>query len=127
MLPPAHRARFRCSSRAPATLAGVSAMITKHEIKLLLACVRPGTDQTAIPLIRSLLEPEIDWLYLIGLAERNGLLPLLSWRLDSACPEAVPEPLMEQLRQYFYANGLRDRYLRAELLDLLDRFADTDM
>jgi len=72
--------------------------------------------------IRSLAEEEIDWAYLVELALRNGVTPLLYRSLAATCADAVPAAVLSRLGDRFRANTIRSLLMTAELLTLLDVF-----
>ena len=98
------------------------APVDTPEAELLLCCARISEESERAAQIRSLLRKEIDWPYLLTTALRHGMMPLLYWHLDSACPEAVPKAAMDRLRERFHDNTRRNLFLTGELLRLLDLF-----
>jgi len=70
-----------------------------------------------------LLHEEIDWTYLIRIAGAHGMLPLVYWNLNAACPDAIATANLAQLRDHFCANAARNLFLADELLHLLDLLA----
>ena len=100
----------------------IPAASARPEIELLLCCARTCMDAAGSERIRALLRSEIDWAYLIRLAGPHGMLPLLYWSLNKTCPEAVPEPIMDQLRDHFYHNAGHNLFLTDELLNLIRLF-----
>lgn len=96
--------------------------ISRPEAELLLCCTRTvGTPETDARL-GALIREGIDWEYLLRTARRHGVAPLLYRRLESACPEAVPEDVIGSLRDHFRANSARNLLLTGELLRLLEAF-----
>ncbi len=75
----------------------------------------------------TLLQGGIDWDYLLQTARRHGMIPLLFWHLDNACPEAVPEAYMTELRRHFRSNSLKNLLLTGELLKLYELFEQNDI
>jgi hypothetical protein len=47
-------------------------------------------------------------------------LPLLFWQLDACCPDLVPAPTLQILREYFQQNTARNVLLTGELLSFLN-------
>lgn len=92
----------------------------RPEIELLLHCARPDGATGAADRIRTLLQGNVDWEYLLRTASSQRVTPLLYRKLESICPEAVPEDVLGRLRDYFHANHLRNLFLTGELLKLLD-------
>jgi hypothetical protein len=72
--------------------------------------------------LRVLLQRDLDWDYLLGLASRHGVLPLLYRHLNTICPEAVPKATIDELRTRFRVNAQHNLFLTAELLKLLHLF-----
>ncbi len=69
-----------------------------------------------------LLGKDIDWPYLIRTAMGHGLIPLLYKNLKDTYPDAVPEGIMNQIRNYFLINASHNLLLNEELLRLLGLF-----
>jgi hypothetical protein len=69
-----------------------------------------------------LVQEEINWTYLTQMALRQGVMPLLYFNLNTTCPEAVPQTVLEQLRNHFQSNALNSLFLASELLKLLHLF-----
>jgi hypothetical protein len=63
---------------------------------------------------------ESDWTAVVDLAALHGVLPLLYERLTTgACPPAVPERVLQQLRDGFLMNGAKNALLFKELAQVL--------
>ena len=92
------------------------------EHELLLFCARTSRTLETSVRIEALLEEKIDWEYLLPTAHVHGMVPLLYWHLDAACPEGVPEDALDSLRAHFRANSLQNLYLAGELVRLLKVF-----
>ena len=92
------------------------------EIPLLLSCSRPKIDFKDADRIKELCQNNIDWNYLLRLAGRHALMPILFHHLNSICPEAVPGPILSRLKNHFNANLGYNRFLTGELLKLLSLF-----
>lgn len=96
---------------------------TDHpENELLLCCASVSTDSERAARIGALLREEMDWSHLLALARPHGMTPLLYWHLDANDTDAVPEAVMEELRERFHDNMRRNLGLTAELLRLLGIF-----
>lgn len=94
----------------------------RPEVELLLCCARTCIDSERAERIKTLLQENIDWDYLIRTARSHGVMPLLYSSLNGTCPEAVPNAYSAQLRDYFYTNARRNLFLTGELLKLLNLF-----
>lgn len=95
---------------------------TRPEILLLLSCCRSAADSKQAHRIKELSQNNIDWNYLLKIAGRHGLMPILSHHLNTTCPEVVPNPILSKLKNHLNANLGYNRFLTAELLKLLSLF-----
>ncbi len=95
---------------------------TRPEIELLLCCARTHIDPATAKRIKTLLQTDIDWTYLLRTARRHGVMPLLYWSLHTTYPETVPQATLAQLRDHFQTNTRRNIFLTKELLRLLNLF-----
>jgi hypothetical protein len=76
-------------------------------------------DAASAERVRVLLKEDIDWSALIRAALRHGVMPLVYRSLHTTCPEAVPQTILAQLREHFYANAGHNAFLTKALLKLL--------
>jgi hypothetical protein len=90
--------------------------------ELLLCCARVRFDEGARGRVRRLVSEGIEWEDLAARARRQGMLPLLCWRLEDGCAEQVPPAVRERLRRYFRANAARNLRRTRQLLDVVDAF-----
>ncbi len=95
----------------------------RPEDGLLIHSVGACRDRQETEVILSLLQGEVDWSYLLQIANHHGVTPLLYKRLNTTCPNAIPEPTLNQLRDYFRDNAVRNLFLTHELLRLLQLLA----
>ena len=86
------------------------------EIELLLRCARTCVDAKTAARVKVLLRQDIDLAYLMRIARRHGLLPLVYWNLHKDYP--VPEAVLDQLRGYFRTNTIRNIILTEELIEI---------
>jgi hypothetical protein len=87
---------------------------------LLLACSRTTPDSAAVRRIRELLGAQLDWEYLIGLARRHRVTPLVYWNLHTICAEDVPPAAMQLFRETYRSSAQKNLLLAAELLKILN-------
>lgn len=92
------------------------------EDELIVCCDRTHLNQEEILRIQSLVQKNIDWKYLIKMAQHHGVMPLLYKSLSIACPKAVPAMVMETLQKNYQANGQRNLFMAGELIKLLHLF-----
>jgi hypothetical protein len=96
--------------------------IAHPEIELLLCCSRTQLTPEIQDKIKVLVEQEIDWKYLMTLAARHGLMPLLFNGLNTTCPTAIPTEILAGLRSIFQKVAHRNLFLTAQLLKILKIF-----
>ncbi len=88
------------------------------EQELLLTVSRPdigGSNQQ----IERLLSKDLDWDYLLAMADRHGVIPLLYGRLNSGCAE-IPAHIMARLKDQILKISKTNLALTGELLKFLD-------
>lgn len=89
--------------------------------RLLLECAKEPSNPEAI---RELVRDGVDYRALLRQAGVHGLSPLVYWRLNESCAEAVPEAPLQSLREAFRASARRVLLLTAELFRLLEAFRE---
>jgi hypothetical protein len=89
----------------------------RREDELLVCLVRPALDAARV---RQLVQTELDWDYLVAMADRHSLIPWLYFRLNSIGPEAVPAEPLSRLRSRNQENTRQSLSLTGELLNLLE-------
>jgi hypothetical protein len=89
------------------------------EFELLLCCARTSLTQQQAERIETLLQQSIDWQFVIELAVAHGVMPLLAKSLNTVCPEAIPNEVLQQLRIYCYQLTLKNLSLTGELCKLI--------
>jgi hypothetical protein len=94
---------------------------------VLLLCSRKDRNPAEAEHLNGLLGEDLDWNYLLQMARRHGVRPLLFWHLDAAHSGVVPKSVWEQLRDYFNTNVRRNLFLTGELLRVLRAFEAQDI
>ena len=94
------------------------------EAEILLLCARTKMDSERTIMLKTLAQKKINWDYLISIAQKNKLLPLLYWHLNSLCPDAVPEIFLNSIKRYFQNNSRSNLYLTKELCRVLNLFEE---
>jgi Uncharacterised nucleotidyltransferase len=94
------------------------------EIDVLLCCARIHTAPSTAERIRSLIQQNFNWDYLIALAKFHKVVPLLYQNLNCLCPELVPEKTLKQLKTIVHANTYRNLFLTQKLLFILKLFEE---
>jgi Uncharacterised nucleotidyltransferase len=94
----------------------------RPEAQLLLSCARAQMDADTAARVRTLLQGDFDWPYVLRTARLHGMEPLVYWHLQAIDSTAVPQAFLQPLRTHFYQNATRNLFLTRELLTLLHRF-----
>jgi hypothetical protein len=100
---------------------------SRPENEILLCCARTVMDEKRSELLKALIQKSIDWTYLVELAQRHGLMPLLYKNISIFCPEEVPPEILEGLKNQFEANEQRNIFLTGELIKLLYVLESSDV
>jgi len=99
-----------------------NSLLARPEIKLLLCCGTTHISNEKSEQIKSLMQTDLDWPYLLETASRNGLIPLLYRNLGKPGTDAVPPSVVERLRNHFYLNARHNALLTEELNRLVSVF-----
>jgi hypothetical protein len=92
----------------------------RPEMQLILYCARTDVDDDNANQIRTLIQrTDIDWQEAIGNAYKHGFMPLLYTNLNAITQELIPEDVLNQLRNLFYANAQHNLLLTGELVKIL--------
>lgn len=79
-------------------------------------------DTEAAARLRARCGEGIDWGYLLSMAARHGVTPLVYCHLQDLCPEVVPTSWLTLLRERFHRNAQRNLWLASELVQILAAF-----
>ncbi|MCI0528606.1 MAG: nucleotidyltransferase family protein [Nitrospira sp.] len=99
----------------------------RPEIELLLCCARTRINSKTTARIKTLLQEDLNWDYLLRIALQRSMMPLLYWNLNATYRGDVPKNTLAQLRAYFQANARHNLFLTRELLKLLKLFETHDI
>ena len=94
-------------------------LINRTEDELLLCCSRVHSDSNNTSRIKSLLQGELDWRYLVNAASRHAIIPFLYRHLNAVGSAAVPQDVLETLRTLVHQNAIRNLLMTSELLKIL--------
>jgi len=89
---------------------------SRPEVELLLSCARLELSNGQRERIGQLLADKLDWTYLLALAERHGLRPLLFRHLDATGPNSLPRSVQIKL---WTAHEQRAQYNRTMAIELV--------
>ena len=88
---------------------------SRPEHELLLLCTRSRSDLRIAGRITCLAEQQLDWDYLLGLAYRHCVFPLLHEQLQTHALTATPAEIRQNLRKRFHENAAHSLLLAGEL------------
>lgn len=99
-------------------------MVGKYDLKpedqLLLACSLTRISEENIKRIKKLTNLDLDWDYLIDMAYKHRLSPLLYWHLNEISPELIPPDLKRTLKEDFHRNVRKNLMMFKELMEVLN-------
>jgi hypothetical protein len=95
-----------------------------REKHLLICCARTRVSAEVAEKIRELAAQPLDWDYLLYEAEENSITPLLAKHLAEFAPDAAPSAANERLKKTCRANTVRNLYLTADLIRVLELFRE---
>ena len=101
--------------------------LARPEMALLLCCAQTVTTDETAARIRDLVATELDWEYVVSLANNHQVVPLLYHNLNMYAADVVPTPVMALLRKWFDQNSYQTLLLVGELLRLLELFKTHDI
>lgn len=99
----------------------------RNEHALLLLCARVNPDAPARAGIARLAREKIDWQYLVGAAQRHGVVPLLCRNLNAICPGAVPPDILSTLSATCLNIAQKNLLLARELIEILNLLSTNDI
>src|SRR5580765_3207101 len=84
------------------------------------ACCKDGGEAKQI--VADLLSSPIEWKTVLDLADRHGVLPLLTQQVSDAL-QRVPSDVISSLRQSYQTNVHKALFLSRELIRILDKLS----
>jgi Uncharacterised nucleotidyltransferase len=96
----------------------------RPENELLVCLASPSLGGGQAERVRELLGAGIEWQYLLVMAHRHSVVPLLHHYLNSIAPEAVPAPILSRLRSRNDENTRQSLLLIGELHKLMERLKE---
>src|SRR3984957_4836309 len=98
--------------------------VSTREKQLLICCARTRVSPEVAEKIRELAAQPLDWHYLLYEAEENSITPLVAKHLTEFAPDAAPPATNERLKKTCRANTVRNLYLTADLIRVLELFRE---
>jgi hypothetical protein len=97
----------------------------RREHELLLCCARTEVSPAFAARIRELAAlNDLDWHYLIQLARRHAVIPLLYLQLTREGADFIPSSVLTKLKLHYQENAARNVILTAELSRLIQLFSN---
>ena len=95
-----------------------------RENELLLCCARTEASPELVARIGELAGSDVDWNYLLLLARRHAIIPLLYRQLERHASELVPSAYLAKLKVQYQENAARNIVLTDELCRLIALFSE---
>lgn len=90
-----------------------------REIEILLCCTRAKMEPSHVRRLTELLDDRLDWSYLMRMAGKHSVRPLLYRHLSKYCPGKVPVSILGALREQYQGNLQRNLRFTHELCGVL--------
>ena len=95
-------------------------LIARLEDQILICVARRSLDVVATANLRQLLRRDLDWNYLLLMAERHRVVASLYYHLVAECPEAIPSKASSRLEKLNQENTRSNLLLTGELLKVIE-------
>jgi len=99
----------------------------RPEIYLILYCVRINLTQKEKKQIEILLEKELNWEYVINVANQHRVLPLIYMNLVENFKNDIPIVIFDRLRYWYHTNTIQNKLISRELSRLQEYFLDANI
>jgi Uncharacterised nucleotidyltransferase len=96
--------------------------VVRPENQILICVARRSLDDGVTEKLRELLRPGLDWEYLVQIADRHCLIPLLYVHLSDVSTSSVPQTVMSELRSAYHESTRSNLLLTGELIKVLECF-----
>lgn len=96
--------------------------LQRKEVQLLLCCARTSINAATAETIENFCYDDLNWTWLLLLAAQHDVSCLIYQTLQHTCPDVIPAPVIDQLRQDFQTCTLNNLFFTQELLKLLELF-----
>ncbi|SRR6266436_2818564 len=90
------------------------------EDQILTCIARRSLDDGGAVKLRQLVQSDLDWEYLLRMADRHCLIPLLNFHLTALAPSPVPQRVMSRLGDKNHENTQSSLFLTGELIKILE-------
>lgn len=93
---------------------------TRAEVELLVCCARTQLRPEQVDRIHQLLNVELDWQFLVSLAMRHRVLPLLFHHLKQIAPNKIPPPFLADFQDFSSRHMFQNLSRLVEVARLID-------
>ena len=100
---------------------------TRPEIRLLFACLRTESNARTKKHIEELLREDIDWTFLIEIADQHRILPLVFNNVAEKFRPKIPSDVHEYLRSRCHLNTIHSKLLDRELVKIVNLLSDLNI
>jgi hypothetical protein len=97
-------------------------LVPRPEDQILICVARRSLDAAEAANLRQLLRRDLDWNYLLLLAQRHRVVASLHYHLVTECPEAIPAKVSSTLARLNRENTRSNLLLTGELLKIIELF-----
>ena len=97
-------------------------ILQSPELELLVCCSRTQLTATQIERVQTLVQEDLNWQYLVEVATKHCVLPLLARHLKAIASISLPAAVQQKLQQTFRTNLEHNLVLTAELIKLVTLF-----
>lgn len=99
-----------------------STLFSRPEEELLLCCARSKMNSKTLERTKYLIKMDLDWEYLLKLATRHKMKPILYWQLNKMVFEDIPDKILIDLKDDFKLNAQKNLMMLSELLRIINIF-----
>lgn len=98
--------------------------LARSEILALCLCAQRDLSKESVRCLPKLTKAPFDWHWLVHVAKRHRLLPLLHRNLAAYCPHAVPPGVMEKILEECQDIAIRNLVFSGDLIHVLKAFQE---
>ena len=91
----------------------------KPEDRLILSCGHSQVNDELEKKIMKLVNLDLDWKYIMDMATRHRLRPLLYHNLNKICPDKVPDDVLASSREFYHSNVRKNLMMTGELVKVM--------
>ena len=97
------------------------------ETELIIECSQTAINSAKFDRIAYLLSQSPDWNYIFKIANRNAILPLVSWNLLQNFEHLIPDEFRELIHKDFQEHTRNNMFLTGKLVEIINLFQSNDI